>query len=146
MAIALTKVGVDRRGFVLGAAGALMGAGLAPWAWPNPAEAATGPVPLPEPIPGGLPIGLPPPYDLIHLFLPGDPNITLPFSGLQLMGEDVEPTTITHFDGETAMAYLIGSATGSDGVEYGLEVDLRISEGEFVDADGNHHRGTFGML
>jgi hypothetical protein len=52
-------------------------------------------VPSPEPIPGGLPVGLPPPYDLIHIFLPGPPGVTLPFSGLQLQGLDVEPTTIT---------------------------------------------------
>jgi hypothetical protein len=58
--------------------------------------------------PGGLPIGLPPPYDLIHLFLPGPPTVTLPFTGLQLQGLDVEPTTITDFKGETAMAFLSG--------------------------------------
>jgi hypothetical protein len=138
---------VDRRGFILGTAGALAAAGLAgPLAEPASARSRRRVVPSPEPIPGGLPVGLPPPYDLIHLFLPGPPSVTLPFSGSQLQGVDVEPTTITDFEGMTAMAYLTGTAKGSDGHEYGLEVDLRVSEGEYVTADGSHERGAFAMI
>jgi hypothetical protein len=140
---------VDRRGFILGSAGALAATGFA-----GPvAERASGSsrrkrrvVPSPEPIPGGLPIGLAPPYDLIHIFLPGPPTVTLPFSGSQLQGLDVEPTTITDFDGMTAMAFLTGSARGSDGEERGLEVDLRVSEGTYVTADGSRERGAFAMI
>jgi hypothetical protein len=138
---------VDRRGFILGTAGALAAAGLAgPLAEPASARSRRKVVPSPGAIPGGLPVGLPPPYDLIHLFLPGPPSVTLPFSGSQLQGLDVEPTTITDFDGMTAMAYLTGTAKGSDGHEYGLEVDLRVSEGEYVTADGSHERSAFAMI
>lgn len=139
---------VDRRRFILGTAGALAAAGLAgPLAEPAPAATRRRRVvPSPEPIPGGLPVGLPPPYDLIHLFLPGPTTTTLPFSGSQLQGLDVEPTTLTDFKGRTAMAYLTGAVTGSDGVERGLEVDLRVSKGEYVTADGSHERGAFAMI
>jgi hypothetical protein len=140
---------VDRRGLILGTAGALAATGLA---GPVAGHASGGSrrkrkvVPSPEPIPGGLPIGLPPPYDLIHIFLPGPPTVTLPFSGLQLQGLDVEPTTITDFDGMTAMGFLTGTVKGSDGEERGLEVDLRVSEGEYITADGSRERGAFAMI
>jgi hypothetical protein len=140
---------VDRRGFILGSAGALATAGLAgPLAQPVSAGSRRKRrvVPSPEPIPGGLPVGLPPPYDLIHIFLPGPPTVTLPFTGSQLQGLDVEPTTITDFDGMSAMGYLIGTVKGSDGEERGLEVDLRVSEGEYVTADGSRERGAFAMI
>lgn len=137
----------DRRGFILGTAGALAAAGLAgPLAEPASANSRRRVVPSPEPIPGGLPVGLPPPYDLIHIFLPGPSTTTLPFSGLQLQGLDVEPTTVTDFNGTTAMAYLTGTVKGSDGLERGLEVDLRVSQGEYVTADGSRERGAFAMI
>jgi hypothetical protein len=140
---------VDRRGFILGTAGAVATAGIAgPLAEPASASSRRKRkvVPSPEPIPGGLPLGLPPPYDLIHIFLPGPPSVTLPFSGLQLQGLDVEPTTITDFDGMTAMAFLTGTVKGSDGQERGLEVDLRVSKGKYVTADGSVERGAFAMI
>jgi hypothetical protein len=140
---------LDRRGLILGAAGALAGAGLAgPLAELAPAHPGRRRrvVPSPEPIPGGLPIGLPPPYDLIHIFLPGPTTTTLPFSGSQLQGLDVEPTTITDFRGRTAMAFLTGEVEGSDGKRRGLEVDLRVSRGEYVTADGSRERGAFAMI
>jgi hypothetical protein len=145
MNISTLGAGVDRRSFLLGAAGALAGAGLVRTAWPAPAQANSGPVPLPNPIPGGLPIGLPAPYDLIHVWLPGDPSITLPFSGLPLMGFDVDPITITDFSGEAAMGFFIGSAMGSDGVEYGVEIDLRVANGRYIAADGSEHFGLFAL-
>ncbi len=138
---------VDRRGFVLGTAGALALAGVAgPLTRPASAQSRGTVVPLPEPIAGGLPLGLPPPYDLIHLFLPGPTTTTLPFSGLQLQGLEVEPTTITDFDGMTAMAYLTGTVEDSDGRKRGLEADLRVSEGEYISADGSRERGAFAMI
>lgn len=149
--LTLTGQRFDRRRFLLGTAGAVAGAGLA---------SALGGVgvaladdedehkllPLPEPIPGGLPVGAPPPYDLIHIFLPGPPDITLPFSKLQLMGLDVEPTTITDYKGTTALAYVIGTVSGSDDVTYGLEADIRAFEGKYIAADGSRNRGTFAMI
>jgi hypothetical protein len=139
---------VDRRGFILGTAGALAAAGLAgPLVKPASAQSRTRRVvPSPEPIPGGLPVGLPPPYDVIHIFLPGPTTTTLPFSGLQLQGLDVEPTTLTDFAGMTAMAFLTGTVEGSDGETRGLEVDLRVSKGEYITADGSRERGAFAMI
>jgi hypothetical protein len=46
----------------------------------------------------------------------------------------------------TAMAFLTGSPRGSDGEERGLEVDLRVSEGTYVTADGSRERGAFAMI
>ncbi|MGH2547175.1 MAG: hypothetical protein ACRDHJ_09905 [Actinomycetota bacterium] len=142
---------LDRRRFLLGSAGAVAGATLASSvAWPRVAVADDEPklrlLPPPKPIPGGLPIGLPPPYDFIHIFLPGPETVTLPLSGLTLMGLNVEPSTITDLMGATALAYIIGTATGTDGVEYGLEADIRAFEGKYFAADGSTNRGTFAMI
>jgi hypothetical protein len=46
----------------------------------------------------------------------------------------------------TAMGFLTGTVKGSDGKERGLEVDLRVSEGEYVTADGSSERGAFAMI
>jgi hypothetical protein len=62
------------------------------------------------------------------------------------MGLDVEPSTITDYKGVTANAYVIGTATGSDDVEYGLEVDIRAYEGKYVAADGSTNQGTFAFI
>lgn len=149
--LTLTEPRLDRRKFLVGSAGAVAGAGLASTlAWPGVALADGEPkpdlLPPPKPIPGGLPVGLPPPYDFIHIFLPGPEDVTLPFSGLTLMGLDVEPSTITDFMGATAMAYIIGTATGSDGEQYHLEADIRAFEGSYIAADGSTNRGAFAMI
>jgi hypothetical protein len=72
--------------------------------------------------------------------------VTLPFSGLTLEGFDVEPSTITDFKGASALAYLIGSATGSDGHHYGLEMDIRVFEGRYIAEDGSRQRGAFALI
>lgn len=151
--LTLADAPVDRRAFLLGGVGAAAGAGLASALGPAAglADRRGGDhqlklVPIPEPIPGGLPIGAPVPYDFIHVFLPGPTDVTLPFSGLPLQGLDVEPSTITNFKGKTALAFILGSARGSDGVEYGLEVDVRAFEGKYVDADGSTNRGAFALI
>jgi len=84
--------------------------------------------PAPQPIPGGLEIG----GSLIHTFGPGDPAVTLPFTGATLGGFDVEPGTITDFDGSSAVAYHVGTARGSDGIMYNLETDMRALEGNYI--------------
>jgi len=118
--------------------------------WPETARAGASPLPLPNPIPGGSDLsgfGLPPPFDFIHIFTPGDPavNAALPYSGIPLEGLNREPATITDFSGATALAYVAGTATGSDGVTYGLEVDIRAMEGEYV-SDGSTSRGLFALI
>src|SRR5262245_14087005 len=84
----------------------------------------------PVPIPGGL-IG-----GLIHVWAPGPPEL-----GLQ--GLDVEPNSITNFNGFTAIAFLLGPATGSDGETYDQFHDMRVMRGTFVDSEGKRQHGTF---
>jgi hypothetical protein len=125
-----------------GAAGSLAHAGTA--------GTGSTPVALPKPIPGGTDLsgfGLPPPYDgVIHIFTPGTPGVVLPFSGIPLEGLGVEPAVIADFSGATALAYLAGEAEGSDGQTYGVEIDLRVSEGDYVAEDGSLNRGLFALI
>jgi hypothetical protein len=100
-------------------------------------------LPAPNPIPGGNQI---PGGPLLHVFLPGPPEVTLPFTGTQLQGLDVEPSVITDYRGFTALAYLAGSATGSDGKQYNLEADMRAMEGTYVATDGTRQRGLFAFI
>lgn len=58
-------------------------------------------LPAPAPIPGGIQI---PDGPFIHWFVPGLEMVTTPFLGLQGMGLDIEPCTLTNFDGFTAYA------------------------------------------
>ena len=82
----------------------------------------------PVPIPGGLGPG-------IHIFAPGPPPIG--------QGVDVELSGITNFRGFSALGYLGGTATDSNGNSYLVGSDMRVFQGEYVSADGSHHRGTF---
>jgi hypothetical protein len=84
----------------------------------------------PVPIPGG--INVPP---VIHIFSPGPPGVG--------MGLDVDPNGITNFNGFAALAYLSGTATDSNNNKYNLSSDMRLYRGEYIAADGTHHRGTF---
>lgn len=87
----------------------------------------------PVPIPGGL--VLPP---QIHVFAPGPVD-----QGFQ--GVDVEPSVITNYRGFSAIAYPggFGTATDGSGNSYDVVTDMRVFQGEYVSADGTHHRGTF---
>jgi hypothetical protein len=132
---------------VFGAAGvagaALAGAALPTLGWrAEPAAAAGDPSPLPKPIPGGFPLQ----GGVIHVFAPGPEGFTLPFSRGQLQGLDVENSVLTDFKGASALAYLVGTATGHDGASYDLETDLRAFEGEYVAANGQRRRGTFALV
>jgi hypothetical protein len=102
-----------------------------------------GVLPAPKPIPGGNQI---PGGPLLHVFLPGPPEVTLPFTGTQLQGLDVEPSVITDYRGFTALAYVAGSATGSDGQQYNLEADMRAMEGTYVAEDGSRQRGLLAFI
>jgi hypothetical protein len=100
-------------------------------------------LPAPKPIPGGLQFpGLP----LLHVFPPGPPEVTLPFTGLTLQGLDVEPSVITDYKGFTALAFHAGTATGSDGRQYNLETDMRAMEGTYIAEDGSRQRGLFALI
>jgi hypothetical protein len=97
----------------------------------------------PTPIPGGIQI---PGGPLIHVWAPGDPSVTLPFSQSTLMGFDVEPSTITDRRGFSAVAYHAGTARGSDGATYNLETDIRAFEGAYVGSDGMRRFGKFAFI
>ena len=137
---------LDRRKFVMAAAGTLGGAGSL--ALPRTAGATVSSsspkrrLRLPSPIPGGIQLG---PGFVIHVFASGDPAVTLPFTGNTLQGFDYEPSTITDFNGSTALAYHVGSARACDGRTYNLETDIRAYEGEYV-VDGTAHRGSFAFV
>ena len=79
--------------------------------------------------PGGIELA---PGVVIHVFAPGDPGVTLPFTGITLQGVDVEPSTITDFHGSSAVAYHVGTARASDGKTYNVETDIRAFEGEYI--------------
>src|SRR4051812_20189355 len=57
-------------------------------------------IPPPAPIPGGFDV---PDVGRFHVRTPGDPAITLPFSGAPLEGFDVEPSSFTDRRGFTAL-------------------------------------------
>ena len=136
---------VSRRRFVQGAAVAAA-AVTGPLAWPargaasgNGGEQERITVVPPQPIPGGF-------FPGVHLWVPGDPSVTLPFSKTTLMGFDVDPTTIANFRGFSAVAFHAGTATGSDGSTYNLETDIRAFEGAYVAADGVRRFGKFAQI
>ncbi len=141
---------LNRRAFVQGAAATAAGA-AASVTWPPRARAdddddsdvrerfATAP---PKPIPGGIPL----PGGTIHVFAPGTPGVVLPFTGTPLMGLDTDPSTITDFDGVSAIAFHVGTATGRDGTRYDLETDMRAFKGTYVDGTGTRRFGTFAFI
>lgn len=138
---------IDRRRF-LTAAGTATGAGGVGLSWRSAGAAPIGHSsgrrvpPAPNPIPGGIELA---PGVVIHVFAPGDPAVTLPFSGITLAGLDVEPSTITDFNGSSAVAYHVGTARASDGRTYNLETDVRAFEGEYV-VDGETRHGSFAFV
>jgi hypothetical protein len=146
-----TALQPGRRSFLLGTAGTLAGGLAASLSRPgiseahfdfrHPSQHNAEPLPAPKPILGGF--NAPP---LIHEFLPGPEDITLPFTLITLQGLHVEPSTITDFKGVTALAYHVGTATGNDGLTYNLETDIRVIDGEYVAEDGSQHKGTFAEM
>jgi len=92
----------------------------------------------PVPIPGGIETGLPPPNGpVIHVFAPGPTEFGF-------MGLDIEPNTITNFDGFAAMAYLNGTAVDAGGKTLAIGLsDMRVFQGSYRTADGSLAHGTF---
>ena len=70
------------------------------------------------PIPGGFAPG-------VHIFAPGP--VDLGFQGF-----DVELNGITNFRGFSALGYLAGTATDSNGNNYLVNTDMRVFQGEYV--------------
>ena len=145
--------GFSRRRFFQAAAGATalaFGSGLSSRALARDEDNGHDePLPEPKPIPGGIDLselGLEPPYDFIHTFAPGPKGVVLPFTKVEFEGLNVEPSTITDFEGASTVAYHVGKATGSDGKTYNLETDIRIMEGRYVGVEGTRRQGTFALI
>ena len=99
---------LDRRRFVLVAAGTVAGGATnLAWAGASASSRSRPGRPAPNPIPGGIELA---PGFVIHVWGAGDPSVTLPFTGITLQGFDVEPSTITDFNGASALAYHVGHA------------------------------------
>jgi hypothetical protein len=62
-----------------------------------------------------------------------------------LQGFDVEPSTLTDFNGSSAVAFHVGSARASDGLTYNLETDIRAFEGEYI-VGGVARHASFAMI
>ena len=104
------------------------------------------PNPLPKPIPGGVPLDPADPVgSLIHWYLPGPTDAVTPIIGLQGMGLDVEPSSITDFDGKTAFAVVAGEVETSDGPQL-VEFDVRVMEGQYVAEDGTTNKAAFAFF
>jgi hypothetical protein len=95
---ALTRRGAVKSAAVTGLATTTAGAGSVAAARGHGRRRHDTPVP-PEPIPGGIELA---PGSVIYVWAPGPSEITLPFTGVQLQGLDVEPTTIRDFKGLSA--------------------------------------------
>ena len=140
---------LDRRRFFQAAAGTAAAAGATgALAWPARSAAHDDDIddltsPPPKPIPGGFQI---PDGPFIHVFAPGDPSVTLPFTGVTLEGFDVDPSTLTDFRGFSAVAFHVGTATGSDGRTYNLETDMRAFRGAYIDSTGTRRFGKFALI
>lgn len=106
-------------------------------------EAAAKPQPQPVPITGGSQI---PDGPLIHVHAPGPDGKMLPISGFPYTGLNADHTTIGNFDGFSAVAYVAGEATGSDGKKYAMETDVRAFKGTYKDAAGMDRTGVFAFV
>ena len=116
---------LSRRKFLGATAGAGAALATSPLWMPTLAKASSA---EPVPIPGGFAPGL-------HAFL----------------GPSVEPSAIFNFRGVTGVATVQGTGTGwntTTGETTALlfDSDNRFMQGEYVDADGERHRGTFGFV
>lgn len=99
----------------------------------------------PKPIPGGIDsedenVGF------IHWWLPGPTDATTPILGIPGFGLDVDPSTITDFEGVSALAVVAGTVRDGDGNPYDCEFDVRAMKGRYVGVDGVERKGAFAFL
>jgi hypothetical protein len=144
----LDGASISRRGFVQTATAAAAGVTGATFVRPARSAAWGGEahgraVVPPKPIPGGV---TPPNHTQIHVWPAGDPTVTLPFSHGTLKGFDADPSTITDFRGFSALAFHVGTATGSDGATYNLETHMTVQRGRYIGVDGTLRFGTFSFI
>jgi hypothetical protein len=114
--------------------GALLGSTLL---GPTGAFAAPSTNPTPNPIPGGIQPGGPG-TPVFHILLPGPDS------------PNVEPATITDFNGFVGIAHTQGTGTatepGGSIHELLYDLDMRFQAGVYVGQDGKVHQGTFGFI
>jgi hypothetical protein len=121
---------LSRRAFIgaVGATGAVLGSSLL---WPGTGLAAPLGTPAPKPTPNTTTVG------------------GVPFHFVSF-GSDVDPTSITDFNGFVGVADVRGTgvATNPDGSTETLlfDTDMRFMKGRYVGTDGAVHRGTFGFV
>ncbi|MEM7326643.1 MAG: hypothetical protein AAF531_26385 [Actinomycetota bacterium] len=144
---------VSRRGALkgLGAAGAASAVVAGGLVGAGPASAAPArllpAVPLPKPVGARVPTGFTAPQpEEIAFTLPGPPGAATPVIGLPAMGLDIDPSSISDFNGFTAFAVVAGEARASDGNLYPFEFDVRAMKGTYVGEDGTEQRGEFAFM
>jgi hypothetical protein len=134
---------LSRRGLIRGAAGAVLGAGLAPpklvYAREEDDDSENGCV-APNPIPGGV-VGLKP----FGIFIHHNPlNPATPLANIS------DPSQITDFDGFVGLTHIRGGGMGTDATgamtRLAFQADMGFSQGKFIGTDGQQHRGTFAFV
>lgn len=125
---------LSRRQFFRTAAGAT-GLALGSRLWPPAPVQAQLPNNDPRPLPGGMQL-LDDVPEVFHFFLPEPGN---------------EPSTITDFNGQVAVARIQGTGTGTDPetgekIDLLFDADMRFMSGEYIGVDGRRHRGTFALV
>jgi hypothetical protein len=95
----------------------------------------------PNPIPGGVV-----PLKPFGIFVHHNPlNPAVPLAQIS------DPSQITDFRGFAGLTHIRGAGTGTNTITgatqpLAYQADMGFSQGEFIDADGRHHRGTFAFV
>jgi hypothetical protein len=136
---------LSRRSLIRGAAGAALGAGLvrSKLAYADDADsdsenaACVGANPIPGGVTGLKPFGI-----FIH---------HNPLNPTKALADISDPSQITDFDGFVGLTHIRGGGTGTDTAtgattRLAFQADMGFSQGKFIGADGQQHRGTFAFV
>jgi|SRR5579864_2863253 len=135
---------MSRRNLLRGAAGTVLGAGLARpklvYARDEDDDSENGCV-SPNPIPGGV-AGLKPFGIFIH---------HNPLNPAKALADINDPSQITDFDGFVGLTHIRGGGTGKDlatgaTTPLAFQADMGFSQGKFIGTDGRQHRGTLAFV
>lgn len=131
---------LSRRNLIRGAAGTVLGAGLAApklvYARDEDDDSAKGCV-APNPIPGGV-VGLKPYGIFIH---------HNPLNPAKALADISDPSQITDFDGFVGLTHIRGGGTDiGTGNRLAFQADMGFSQGKFIGTDGQQHRGTLAFV
>jgi hypothetical protein len=135
---------MSRRNLLRGAAGTVLGAGLARpklvYARDEDDDRESGCV-SPNPIPGGV-VGLKPFGIFIH---------HNPLNPAKALADINDPSQITDFDGFVGLTHIRGGGMGTDlatgaMTPLAFQADMGFSQGKFIGTDGRQHRGTLAFV